>query len=108
MNTGVALLILSVAAFVFYFGVQFCRAALPNLRQPTLSLHAQVAGRRVAEDQGTGWEPATRHYLTFLLDDGTRREFQVDEDLFVRIPDGGCGQLRTRGDWFRGFTPTGR
>ena len=107
MNVGIALLAALIAAFVLYYIWQFVRNTLPNLTQPEVSQHAQVAARRIAEDQGTGWEPATTYYATFLLDDGTRHEYLVEEGLFARLTEGGCGALRTRGTWLRGFTPQG-
>lgn len=106
MSGGSFLLIgvcMALGAALLIAGINYGREFLENARQPLQSQVAQVIARRVQEEQGSGWSPATLYYVTFQLPDGKIQEFSVPEQEYNHLREGGQGTLKTKGQWYNGF-----
>jgi hypothetical protein len=98
-------LVILVFGLVIAYGVWRTGETWANLRQPMVSREARVLNKRICEEHGTGWEPATTYLVTFLLDNGEPVEYPVPEATYKHLSAGQCGRLSTRGVWYRGFRP---
>ncbi|MDX1934940.1 MAG: DUF2500 domain-containing protein [Capsulimonadales bacterium] len=92
-----------MAAVVLGAAVNYGREFAANLRQPLRTTVARIEARRVQEDQGAGWSPSIRYFVTFATETGVREEYPVSEEEYERLREGQAGTLRTRGNWYRGF-----
>src|SRR5689334_19319646 len=103
-NTLSLVVLCAVLVGVLLFAAfSYGRDFTDNLRRPMRKTKAQVIGRRVQEEQGTGWSPATLYFVTFADENGGRRELAVPEEDFQRLEEGQSVLLRTKGAWYRGF-----
>lgn len=106
MNSPILILFgVALGTVLLAWGFQTGREALANARRPVEIRPAQVIGKRVFQDTGTGWEPAEKFLVTFRLDSGEEAELSVPEREYKLIPHGAHGSLRLQGAWFRGFEP---
>lgn len=100
-----ALLLMSIVlgGFLALAAVSYGREYVGNLRQPLQTVPVQITGRRVYEDQGSGWSAAALYYVTFSEESGQTHEFSVSEAEYQRLKEGQRGFLRSQGTLYRGF-----
>ena len=101
MGTGISglvnlidLIALGFICFVIARIVQ----VMENSKQPDFSVPAQVLAKRIAVS-GT----ITYYYVTFEMESGERREFDVSGREFGMLAEGDHGILSCQGTWYKGF-----
>jgi hypothetical protein len=92
-----------LGGIVLFSAITYGRELALNLRQPLRTTTAQIMGRRIQEEQGTGWSPATVYFVTFADAEGQTLEYVVPEDEYARLQEGQQGILRTKGAWYCSF-----
>lgn len=101
--SGELWLLLALGSVIVLWGISMARSWWANQRAATVDLAAEVVSKQLQHETGSGWEAAERFVVTFLLSDGSQKDFPVSENEFKRISLGQRGTLHTRGSWYRGF-----
>jgi hypothetical protein len=98
-----------VAVFVLVFGLiaaQFVRGFghwSRNNASPVESVAARVAAKRTDTSGMSGGRVWTNYYVTFELEAGERREFEVEGEEYGVLVEGDRGTLTHQGTRYKGF-----
>lgn len=78
-----------------------------NKKQPVLTVHSRVTGRRIQVQQQTlqneGPSTKTMYYVTFEVESGDRMEFKVGGKEYGLCSEGDRGRLTFQGTRYIGF-----
>ncbi len=105
--TVVALAFICGVVILFYKGFVWLSKADSKTSAPAIRVSARVAAKR-EEVYGLGGDVHTNYYVTFVLNDGRRAEFNLTGRAYGLLLEGDCGMLTFRGNQYIRFDIPGQ
>ena len=94
-----------IAGAILYAIVQAITQAIKNTNSPILTVPAQIVAKRSEMSGGQNdTSVRTSYYVTFEMQGGERREWDVASQKYGLLVEGDRGTLTYQETWFKDFT----